>query len=76
MCMKTENKIINIKRIAIIGSVARRKELIEWSYSHKDTLANHELIATHSFAKVLEGTIHKPVYQLAGERSELDFMRA
>ena len=65
--MTSENNTV-VKRIAIIASVDKRKELIEWSYSNKDVLANHELIATQNTAKVLEGTVHKPVYELSGER--------
>ena len=68
MCMKTENRGNAIKRIAIIASADKRKELIEWSYCNKDILSNHELIATNSTARVLEGTVHKPVYKLSGEK--------
>ena len=66
--MTSENNNTAVKRIAIIASIDKRKELIEWSYFNRDVLANHELIATNANAKVLEGTVHKPVYELSGER--------
>jgi methylglyoxal synthase len=57
-----------VKRIAIIASADKRKELIEWSYSNRDVLANHQLISTNTAAKVLEGTIQKPVCRLSREK--------
>jgi methylglyoxal synthase len=68
--MKTENNMTVAKRIAIIASADKRKELIEWSYFNKDVLEKHELIASHSNARVLEGTVHKPVYELSEEKGD------
>ena len=67
MCMKTENNLIT-KRIAVIAPEDKRKELIDWSYSNRDLLANHELIASNATARILEGTVLKPVYKLSDEQ--------
>ena len=68
MCMETENNMTTVKRIAVIASAEKRKELIEWSYSNRDVLANHQLISTNTTAKVLEGTVQKPVCRLSREK--------
>lgn len=55
------------KRIAIVATPAKRKELIEWSYENKSKLKDHELIATPFAAGLLEGTVNKPVLQVPPE---------
>jgi methylglyoxal synthase len=65
--MKNETVLTSAKRIAVVASPGKRKELIEWSYYNKNILAGHELIATKHTANILEGTLNKPVYQLPGE---------
>ena len=67
--MKNETNLTAIKQIAIVAPVSKRKELIEWSYFNKDMLAKHELISTSTTAKVLEGTVNKPVYKLSSENA-------
>lgn len=62
--MKQTNNLFPIQRIAVVASVEKRKELIEWSYFNKSILFNHDLIATHSTANLLEGTVNKAVYKL------------
>lgn len=62
--MKNVNNLIPMKRIAVVAPVDKRKEVIEWSYFNKCTLASHTLIATHTTAGLLEGTVNKPVFKL------------
>ena len=65
--MKTQNNLFPVKRIAIVAPPDKRKEVIEWSYFNKAMLASHNLIATHSTADLLEGTVNQPVYKLPVE---------
>ena len=65
--MSTEINNKEVKRIAIVASVDKRKELIEWSYDNKDMLSGHELIATAFAAELLEGTVNKNVFKLPAE---------
>ncbi|HWB25361.1 MAG TPA: methylglyoxal synthase [Chitinophagaceae bacterium] len=58
--MKTKT-INSTKQIAFIVHPDKKTELIEWSYFNKDILQKHEIIATGDTAKMLEGTLNKPV---------------
>ena len=61
------NNTINNKaahRIAIVADDNKRTELIEWSYSNKDVLAQHKLTAISETAEILEGTMKVPVQKL------------
>lgn len=53
-----------IKNIAFVASDNKNSELIEWSYFNRDLLLKHEIIATGSAIKILEGTLNKPVTRL------------
>jgi methylglyoxal synthase len=52
------------KNIAFVASDNKNSELIEWSYFNRDLLLKHEIIATGSAIKILEGTFNKPVHKL------------
>jgi methylglyoxal synthase len=52
------------KNIAFVASDNKNSELIEWSYFNRDLLLKHEIIATGSAIKILEGTLNKPVNKL------------
>ena len=52
------------KNIAFVASDNKNSELIEWSYFNRDLLLKHEIIATGSAIKILEGTLNKPVHKL------------
>jgi methylglyoxal synthase len=67
--MKNQNNLTAIKRIAIVAPAEKRKELIEWSYTHREMLACHELIAVSDTAHLLEGTINVSVDTLARENA-------
>jgi methylglyoxal synthase len=47
------------KKIAIISDDKTRKDLIEWSYSNRSILCQHEIIAATDTAEILEGTLNK-----------------
>jgi methylglyoxal synthase len=68
--MKNVNNLFPVKRIAVVASDDKRKELIEWSYFNRDILSNHELIATYSTANLLEGTVNRPVYKIPVNHAE------
>lgn len=65
--MKNPNNLTAIKRIAVVAPADKRKELIEWSYTNKEMLGSHELIAVSDTAHVLEGTVNKSVDTLPRE---------
>ena len=67
--MKKESKSKQAKRIAIVAPDDKRKEIIEWSYFNRDVLSDHDLIATHATAGLLEGTVQKPVFRLMADSS-------
>ena len=67
--MKHTNNLSPVKRIAVVASTDKRKELIEWSYQHKDMLGQHQLVATSKTAYILEGTVNRPVQKLVGENT-------
>lgn len=48
-----------VKRIAILSDDKSRKDLIEWSYSNKSILRQHEVVAAADTAEILEGTLNK-----------------
>jgi methylglyoxal synthase len=52
------------KNIAFVASDNKNSDLIEWSYFNRDLLLKHEIIATGSAIKILEGTLNKPVNKL------------
>ena len=56
-----------IKRIAVVASADKRKELIEWAYDNKQMLAGHALIATSFAADILEGTVNTTVLKLSAD---------
>lgn len=62
--MNNINKTRFVKRIAILSDDKTRKDLIEWSYSNKQILRQHELIAAKETAEILEGTLNTEVNKL------------
>ncbi|HVX52775.1 MAG TPA: methylglyoxal synthase [Chitinophagaceae bacterium] len=58
--MKT-NPVKNAKRLAFVVHHDRKTELIEWSYFNREILQQHDIIATGEAAKILQGTLNKPV---------------
>ena len=63
------SKFKNIKRIVILACADSRKELIEWSYAHKQPIKQHIIISTARTAALLEGTLNTPVLNLDHGRS-------
>ncbi len=59
--MNEMNNTERKKRIAIVAHNSKSSELIEWSYFNKAELSKHELIATVTASKILEGTVNIPV---------------
>jgi len=53
-----------VKRIAIVADDARKNDLIEWSFHHREVLKRHQLIASAYTADVLEGTVNTAVHKL------------
>jgi len=53
-----------IQRIAVLAPNEKKRELIEWSYSNREVLRHHELMATAPIAYLLEGTVEKEVERL------------
>jgi len=62
--MKYEGKSV-AKRIAVVAHEQKKTALIEWAYLNKNILSQHDLIATGTTGKILEGTLNKPVQQLS-----------
>ena len=53
-----------VKRIAVVADDARKNDLIEWSFHHREVLKRHQLIAAGYTADVLEGTVNTTVHKL------------
>jgi len=56
----------NKKRIAVVTSDQNKVELIDWAYSHKEVLTDHEVVATEATGTILEGVLNTPVNKLTG----------
>lgn len=67
--MKNPNNLTATKRIAVVAPADKRKELIEWSYTNRQMLGSHELIAVADTARLLEGTVNKSVAALPRENA-------
>ena len=52
------------KKIAVVAHEDKKTALIEWAYLNKNILSKHNLIATGTTGKILEGTLNVPVKQL------------
>jgi len=63
--MNTPNKENKAKKVAIIANTNHKTHLIEWAFTNKEILGAHEIFANGKTALVLEGTINKPVTELA-----------
>jgi methylglyoxal synthase len=57
-----------VKRIAIVADDARKNDLIEWSFHHREVLKRHQLIAAAYTADVLEGTVSTSCSQVRSRK--------
>lgn len=56
------NTTINkAKTVAFVVHPDKKAELIEWSYFNRELLQQHEIVATGEAAKILQGTLNRPV---------------
>ncbi len=59
---KSAIRIIRKRRcIALVAHDNKKKDLIEWAAHNSIELAKHELIATGTSGKLLEGQLDRPV---------------
>lgn len=49
------------KNIALVAHDNKKKELIEWAYYNKATLAKHKLYATGTTGSMLEDSLDQPI---------------
>lgn len=61
--MATRKMLAN-KRIALVAHDYKKKDLIEWAYNNRTSLANHQLFATGTTGKMLEEKLNQPVIKL------------
>jgi methylglyoxal synthase len=57
-------EIASRKRIALVAHDNKKQDLLEWALYNRDLLAHHELLATGTTGKLLEGALKTPVVKL------------
>jgi methylglyoxal synthase len=57
-------EIASRKRIALVAHDNKKQDLLEWALFNRDLLAHHELLATGTTGKLLEGALKTPVVKL------------
>lgn len=62
--MQQIRKISHRKRIALVAHDNKKKELIEWAFYNKTSLARHDLIATGTTGLLLEESLDRPVKKM------------
>ena len=62
--MTDKRKIPVRKTIALVAHDNKKAELIEWAVYNKAYLAKHELIATGTTGRMLEGELDRPVKKM------------
>lgn len=61
--MATRKMMAN-KRIGLVAHDYKKKDLIDWAYNNRISLANHQLFATGTTGKMLEEKLKQPVIKL------------
>lgn len=62
--MNTIRKIGIKKRIALVAHDNKKEELLEWARHNKETLSEHELIATGTTGKLLEEKLDRTIQKM------------
>jgi methylglyoxal synthase len=62
--MSQVRKLGGNKRIALVAHDHKKKELTEWALNNRDSLSQHELVATGTTGKMLEEKLQLPVKKL------------
>jgi len=57
-------EIASRKRIALVAHDNKKQDLLEWALYNRGLLAHHELLATGTTGKLLEGALGTPVVKL------------
>ncbi len=61
--MATRKMMAN-KRIGLVAHDYKKKDLIDWAYNNRISLAKHQLYATGTTGKMLEEKLKQPVIKL------------
>lgn len=62
--MSDTRTLSSVKRIALVAHDNKKEDLIDWAYSNKDFLSQHELIATGSTGELIEEKVGVPTTKL------------
>ena len=66
--MNTLTNMNKKKRIAVVSHDNKKVDLINWAYSNKKVLTQHDLVATGSTGNILEGTLNTSVCKLSSRQ--------